>query len=125
MTTRNSPVVWYYLCLCLNCSGTFFTDSPTRNNSATAGFNQTDRALAVYLQQQSGSQESIWTLGERSRRIWIAADITFQTTKPAKVRGQEVEISHQAGLTMNRRNQSKGKNKPRGKKEGRKYKGDK
>uniref|UniRef100_A0A673AEX8 MAM domain containing 2 n=1 Tax=Sphaeramia orbicularis TaxID=375764 RepID=A0A673AEX8_9TELE len=50
------------------------------------GFNQTDQALAVYLQQQqSGSQEKIWTQGERSRGIWIATDITFQTSKPAKV----------------------------------------
>ncbi|XP_069562115.1 MAM domain-containing protein 2-like [Brachyistius frenatus] len=50
------------------------------------GFNQTDQALAVYLlQQQSTSQEKIWTQGEKSRGIWIAADVTFQTSKPAKV----------------------------------------
>lgn len=54
------------------------------------GFNQTEQALTVYLQQQqqqqrSGGQEKIWTQGERSRGIWIATDITFQTTQPAKV----------------------------------------
>ncbi|XP_068609352.1 MAM domain-containing protein 2-like [Brachionichthys hirsutus] len=50
------------------------------------GFNQTDRALSVYLQQQQGSsQEKIWDLGEKSRGIWIATDVTFQTTQPAKV----------------------------------------
>ncbi|XP_047426075.1 MAM domain-containing protein 2-like [Mugil cephalus] len=50
------------------------------------GFNQTDQALAVYLQQQrGGSQEKIWTQGEKSRGIWIAADVTFQTPRPAKV----------------------------------------
>ncbi|XP_068190736.1 MAM domain-containing protein 2-like [Antennarius striatus] len=50
------------------------------------GFNQTDRALSVYLQnQQSSSQEKIWTLGEKSRGIWIATDVTFQTSQPAKV----------------------------------------
>ncbi|XP_020491729.2 MAM domain-containing protein 2 isoform X2 [Labrus bergylta] len=51
------------------------------------GFNQTDRALAVYLQQQqqSSSQEKIWTQGEKSRGIWIGTDATFQTSKPAKV----------------------------------------
>uniref|UniRef100_A0A665TSY9 MAM domain containing 2 n=2 Tax=Echeneis naucrates TaxID=173247 RepID=A0A665TSY9_ECHNA len=48
------------------------------------GFNQTDQALAVYL-QQSSSQEKIWTQGERSRGIWIATDVTFQTSQPAKV----------------------------------------
>lgn len=50
------------------------------------GFNQTDQALAVYLlQQQSGGKEKIWTQGEKSRGIWIAADVTFQTSQPAKV----------------------------------------
>ncbi|XP_059214570.1 MAM domain-containing protein 2-like [Centropristis striata] len=49
------------------------------------GFNQTDQALAVYLQQQSGSQEKIWTQGEKSRGIWISTDVTFQTAAPAKV----------------------------------------
>lgn len=51
------------------------------------GFNQTDQALTVYLQQQqqSSSQEKIWTQGEKSRGIWITADVTFQTSKPAKV----------------------------------------
>ncbi|XP_044030229.1 MAM domain-containing protein 2-like [Siniperca chuatsi] len=50
------------------------------------GFNQTDRALTVYLQQQqSSSQEKIWTQGEKSRGIWIATDVTFQTTQPAKL----------------------------------------
>ncbi|XP_033951588.1 MAM domain-containing protein 2-like [Pseudochaenichthys georgianus] len=48
------------------------------------GFNQTDQALAVYLQQGS-SQERIWTQGEKSRGIWITADVTFQTSKPAKM----------------------------------------
>ncbi|XP_035464503.1 MAM domain-containing protein 2 isoform X2 [Scophthalmus maximus] len=49
------------------------------------GFNQTDQALAVFLQRQSGSQEKIWTQGEKSRGIWIATDVTFQTSQPAKV----------------------------------------
>ncbi|XP_022059717.2 MAM domain-containing protein 2-like [Acanthochromis polyacanthus] len=50
------------------------------------GFNQTDQALAVYLLlQQSDSKEKIWTQGEKSRGIWIAADVTFQTSQPAKV----------------------------------------
>ncbi|KAG7499065.1 MAM domain-containing protein 2-like [Solea senegalensis] len=53
------------------------------------GFNQTDQALVVYLQQQqqqqSGSQEKIWTQGEKSRGIWISTDVTFQTSQPAKV----------------------------------------
>ncbi|XP_073333904.1 MAM domain-containing protein 2-like [Pagrus major] len=48
------------------------------------GFNQTDQALAVYLQQIS-SQERIWTQGVKSRGIWIATEVTFQTTQPAKV----------------------------------------
>ncbi|XP_033981812.1 MAM domain-containing protein 2-like [Trematomus bernacchii] len=48
------------------------------------GFNQMDQALAVYLQQGS-SQERIWAQGEKSRGIWITTDITFQTSKPAKV----------------------------------------
>ncbi|XP_061590486.1 MAM domain-containing protein 2-like isoform X1 [Cololabis saira] len=50
------------------------------------GFNQTDQALAVYLlQQQSGGQEKIWTQAEKSRGIWIAADITFQVSQPSKM----------------------------------------
>ncbi|XP_054468444.1 MAM domain-containing protein 2-like [Anoplopoma fimbria] len=50
------------------------------------GFNQTDQALAVYLQQQqSSSQEKIWTQGENSRGLWITTDATFQTSQPAKV----------------------------------------
>nr|XP_020470784.1 MAM domain-containing protein 2-like [Monopterus albus] len=49
------------------------------------GFNQTDQALAVYLEQQSNSQEKIWTQGVKSRGIWIAADVTFQTSQPAKL----------------------------------------
>ncbi|XP_070706664.1 MAM domain-containing protein 2-like [Pempheris klunzingeri] len=50
------------------------------------GFNQTDQALEVYLQQQqSSSQEKIWTQGEKSRGIWISTDVTFQTSQPAKV----------------------------------------
>ncbi|XP_026195839.1 MAM domain-containing protein 2-like [Anabas testudineus] len=54
---------------------------------ALRGFNQTDQALAVYLQQQQKSsiQERIWTQGEKSRGIWIATDVTFQTSQPAKV----------------------------------------
>lgn len=40
----------------------------------------------VYVQQQqSGTQEKIWTQGEKSRGIWIAADVTFQISQPAKV----------------------------------------
>lgn len=43
--------------------------------------------LTVYLQQlHSGSLEKIWTQGEKSREIWIAADVTFQTSQLAKVR---------------------------------------
>ncbi|TWW66766.1 MAM domain-containing protein 2 [Takifugu flavidus] len=54
--------------------------------SLRAGFNQTDSALVVYLQQlQSNIQEKIWTQGEKSRGIWIAADVTFQTSWPAKL----------------------------------------
>ncbi|XP_077944315.1 MAM domain-containing protein 2-like [Gasterosteus aculeatus] len=51
------------------------------------GFNQTDQALAVYLQQQqqSSSQEKIWTQGENSRGFWITTDVTFQTSQPAKL----------------------------------------
>lgn len=50
------------------------------------GFNQTDQALTVYLQGQSGATlDRIWTQGERSRGIWIATDITFQSAQPAKV----------------------------------------
>ncbi|XP_053196560.1 MAM domain-containing protein 2-like [Scomber japonicus] len=48
------------------------------------GFNQTEQALIVYLQHSSG-QEKIWTLGEKSRGIWIATDVTFQTSQPAQV----------------------------------------
>ncbi|KAM6901008.1 MAM domain-containing protein 2-like [Lycodopsis pacificus] len=51
------------------------------------GFSQTDQALAVYLQQQqqSSSQEKVWTQGEKSRGLWITTDVTFQTSQPAKV----------------------------------------
>uniref|UniRef100_H3DMT5 MAM domain containing 2 n=1 Tax=Tetraodon nigroviridis TaxID=99883 RepID=H3DMT5_TETNG len=54
--------------------------------SLSAGFNQTHSALMVYVQQQqSGTQEKIWTQGEKSRGIWIAADVTFQISQPAKL----------------------------------------
>lgn len=68
---------------------------------ATAGFNQTDQALAVYLQQQqqSSSQEKIWTQGENSRGFWITTDVTFQTSQPAKVSREEVEISKQSAYS--------------------------
>ncbi|CAG5867178.1 MAM domain-containing protein 2-like [Menidia menidia] len=50
------------------------------------GFNQTEQALTVYLlQQQSGSQEKIWTHAERSRGLWMAADASFQPSQPAKM----------------------------------------
>ncbi|XP_035524535.1 MAM domain-containing protein 2-like [Morone saxatilis] len=50
------------------------------------GFNQTDRALAVYLEnRQNLNREKIWTQGEKSRGIWIATDVTFQTTEHARV----------------------------------------
>ncbi|XP_040012455.1 MAM domain-containing protein 2-like [Xiphias gladius] len=50
------------------------------------GFNQTDQALGLYLeQQQSSSQEKIWTQGEKSRGIWMETEVTFQTSQPAKV----------------------------------------
>uniref|UniRef100_A0A3Q2FRF9 MAM domain containing 2 n=1 Tax=Cyprinodon variegatus TaxID=28743 RepID=A0A3Q2FRF9_CYPVA len=42
-------------------------------------------ALAVYLLQQGGKQEKIWTQAEKSRGIWILADVTFQTSQPAKM----------------------------------------
>ncbi|KAK2888543.1 MAM domain-containing protein 2-like isoform X2 [Channa argus] len=53
-----------------------------------SGFNQTAQALAVYLQSKqngSSSQEKIWTQGEKSRGIWMATDVTFQTLQPVKV----------------------------------------
>ncbi|CAL8387057.1 unnamed protein product [Boreogadus saida] len=50
------------------------------------GFSQTEQALVVYLQHQSSKkQEKVWTQGERSKGIWIANDITFQTTQPSKL----------------------------------------
>uniref|UniRef100_UPI003AAF88F1 MAM domain-containing protein 2-like n=1 Tax=Centroberyx gerrardi TaxID=166262 RepID=UPI003AAF88F1 len=49
------------------------------------GFNQTDQALAVYLQHQTNTQEKIWTQGEKSRGIWVATDVTLQTSKPSKL----------------------------------------
>lgn len=81
----------WLLTLCVN-PVIYLTDSPPKITLATAGFNQTDQALAVYLQQSSG-QEKIWTLGEKSRGIWVATDMTFQTSQPAKVREEEVGIS--------------------------------
>lgn len=78
-----NPVLWFI----------WLTHQPELT-LATAGFNQTDSALTVYLQQQqSSSQEKIWTQGEKSRGIWIATDVTFQTSQPAKVSGEEVEVS--------------------------------
>ena len=51
-----------------------------------AGFSQTEQALVVYVQHQtSKKQEKVWIQGERSKGIWIANDITFQTTQPSKV----------------------------------------
>lgn len=48
----------------------------------------------MYLQQQQTSrQEKIWTQGEKSRGIWIATDVTFQTSQPAQVSGGEVGIT--------------------------------
>lgn len=50
------------------------------------GFNQTEQALAVYLQDQGGATlDKIWAQGTKSRRIWIATDVTFQSSQPAKV----------------------------------------
>ncbi|XP_029921259.1 MAM domain-containing protein 2-like isoform X1 [Myripristis murdjan] len=49
------------------------------------GFNQTDQALAVYLQHHNKTQEKIWTQGEKSRGIWIATDVTFHTSQPSKI----------------------------------------
>lgn len=70
----------------------FLLNRQSRNKSGSvvcAGFNQTDQALTVYLQHHSGSgQEKIWTQAEKSRGIWIASDVTFQTSQPAKVRGR-------------------------------------
>uniref|UniRef100_A0A3B5LCJ1 MAM domain-containing protein n=1 Tax=Xiphophorus couchianus TaxID=32473 RepID=A0A3B5LCJ1_9TELE len=42
-------------------------------------------ALVVYLLQQGGRQENIWTQAEKSRGIWISADVSFQTSQPAKM----------------------------------------
>lgn len=51
-----------------------------------SGFNQTGRALSVYLQYlQSNKQEKIWTQGEKSTGIWFGGDVTFQTSQPAMV----------------------------------------
>ncbi|XP_032426134.1 MAM domain-containing protein 2 isoform X2 [Xiphophorus hellerii] len=49
------------------------------------GFNQTEQALVVYLLQQGGRQEKIWTQAEKSRGIWISADVSFQTSQAAKM----------------------------------------
>lgn len=50
------------------------------------GFNQTDQALAIYLQDSNSiTKERIWTQGAKSRNIWIATEVTFQSVKPAKV----------------------------------------
>ncbi|KAM4533199.1 MAM domain-containing protein 2 [Fundulus diaphanus] len=49
------------------------------------GFNQTEQALAVYLLQQGGKREKIWTQAETSRGIWILAEVTFQTSQAAKM----------------------------------------
>lgn len=67
------------------CCAEIYVTSLSRA-STTAGFNQTESALRVYL-QHSGGQEKIWTQGEKSKGIWIATDVTFQTSQPAKVRG--------------------------------------
>lgn len=48
------------------------------------GFNQTEQALSVYL-QQGGAQEKIWTQGEKSRGIWIQGDVSFTTSTTSKV----------------------------------------
>jgi hypothetical protein len=63
------------------------------NVFVSAGFSQTEQALVVYLQHQSSKkQEKVWTQGERSKGIWIANDITFQTTQPSKVRLLIVQV---------------------------------
>ncbi|KAK6305251.1 hypothetical protein J4Q44_G00240310 [Coregonus suidteri] len=50
------------------------------------GFIQTDQALTVYLQDQSGiTQERIWTQNDKSRGVWIATEITFQSPHVANV----------------------------------------
>ncbi|KAM9820217.1 MAM domain-containing protein 2-like [Neosynchiropus ocellatus] len=49
-----------------------------------AGFNHSEQTLSVFLQHGT-SHETIWTLGEKSRGIWIASDVTFQTAQPSKV----------------------------------------
>lgn len=80
------PEGWAVYCINVFDGGLRATVMGTRFG-LTAGFNQTHSALMVYLQQQQGgSQEKIWTQGERSKGIWIAADVTFQTSRPAKVR---------------------------------------
>lgn len=119
MAPRNSLDAWWCLSLCVNPVLRFIllTHQP-EITLATAGFNQTDRALSVYLQQQqSSSQEKIWTQGERSRGIWIGTDVTFQTSQPAKVRGEEVEISPSENQKICEKI-NKGINKWGGKKEG-------
>lgn len=79
--------------LCVNPGLEFFFFRLTHQPEQTsAGFKQTNSALRVYLQgqqQQSSSQEEIWTQGEKSQGIWIATDVTFQTSQPAKVSGNE------------------------------------
>ncbi|KAK7895731.1 hypothetical protein WMY93_021056 [Mugilogobius chulae] len=48
------------------------------------GFNQTEQALSVYL-QQGLVQHKIWTQAEKSRGIWIQGDVSFTTSSPSKV----------------------------------------
>lgn len=54
---------------------------------STAGFQQMENALTVHL-QHSGGREKIWSQGEKSRGIWMATEVTFQTSKSAQVRAR-------------------------------------
>lgn len=62
---------------------------------STAGFKQMENALTVHL-QHGGGREKIWSQGERSRGIWIATQVTFQTSKPAEVRVEGGGTKHVA-----------------------------
>ncbi|KAL0965439.1 hypothetical protein UPYG_G00281290 [Umbra pygmaea] len=50
------------------------------------GFINTEHALIVYLQDQSRiTNERIWTQNDKSRGVWIATDINFQSPQATRV----------------------------------------
>ncbi|XP_010876180.2 MAM domain-containing protein 2 [Esox lucius] len=50
------------------------------------GFTQTEQALIVYLQDQSGiTKEKLWTQNDKSRGVWIATEINFQSPQTSRV----------------------------------------